>query len=119
MGNNFLRMLSTGLVWAAVAGMGITAMVSTNVNVEGGAFVLMIAILMIGGAAATSTIWKYGDHGDDTSEAEKAKRRSRVDRMIDRMDERDLAELRARLAENNDGEMMSLDELMQEKERQR
>ncbi|MBL8121075.1 MAG: hypothetical protein JNJ78_26475, partial [Anaerolineae bacterium] len=54
-----------------------------------------------------------------TSEAEKAKRRSRVDRMIDRMDERDLAELRARLAENNDGEMVSLDELLQEKERQR
>ncbi|MEZ4669864.1 MAG: hypothetical protein R3E39_18320 [Anaerolineae bacterium] len=70
MGQNETRLWSTVAIWIAVAAIGVAAMV-THIDVDGGALVVLFIGLMIGGAAATSTIWKGAEeshHGVDNSE---------------------------------------------------
>ncbi|MEZ4669865.1 MAG: hypothetical protein R3E39_18325 [Anaerolineae bacterium] len=46
------------------------------------------------------------------------KRHSKIERLMNRLDEHELEELRTRLMIEQDGEAVSLDELLAERERQ-
>jgi hypothetical protein len=77
--------------------------------------ILVLCILMtLAVLAGNQIVWK----NTNTIEAsEKAKRRSRVDRLLDRMNDADLAELRDRLMSEQDGELASLDDILSEHKR--
>ncbi|NWG18414.1 MAG: hypothetical protein HXY41_17455 [Chloroflexi bacterium] len=105
MDGNLSRTLSTVTVWAALAILGVTAML-TGTRVD-----FIMAAVAIGAAmVATIVVWTSGRENEPT-EAEKAKRRGRIDQMLDKLNEAELEELRARLAES-DGERVMLDDLL-------
>ena len=56
---------------------------------------------------------------ENGKEAEKAKRRSKVQRLVDGLDDRELDELRTRLMSSDDSEATSLEELLKANSRQR
>ncbi len=117
MGNNEARVLGTFFIWLAVAIIGAGAMV--NAITLGGIIVFLIVAIVAGmGMSATQSIWGKG-HENAESDSEKSKRRSRVDRVLERMDEADLDELRARLMSESDGEAVSINELLAERDRRR
>jgi hypothetical protein len=119
MNNNESRLMATFLVWLAFTVIMVAAMV-TGALVNSGAFFLIgFIILVVAVGTSTQAIWKYGSGADSGEMAEKAKRRSKVDRILDRMDESQLDELRARLLDEPDGEAVSLNELLAERERRR
>ncbi|GIL12609.1 MAG: hypothetical protein BroJett038_13290 [Chloroflexota bacterium] len=108
--NNLSRTLSTVTIWAALAILGVTAML-TGTQVD----FIMAAVAIGAGMMATIVIWESGkEAGKD--QAEKAKRRGRLDQMLDRLNEDELAELRSRLIES-DGEQVTLDDLLAERRR--
>lgn len=111
--DNLARLLATAVIWMAVTGIMISmAVTNTDINF------IIVAIVMGTGAGATASIWN-ASHGEKAalSQSEKSKRRSRVERLLDSMDDRELEELRARLDENVDGEMVTLDEVLAERRR--
>ncbi|MBZ0281251.1 MAG: hypothetical protein K8L97_10965 [Anaerolineae bacterium] len=113
MPDNLARLLATVSIWAAALGIMI-AMAVTGQEIN----FIIVAIVMGTSAGATATIWG-NTHNDRSAEreSEKSKRRSRVERMLESMDDRELEELRARLDENVDGEMVTLDEILAERRR--
>lgn len=120
MGNNETRLISTGIIWTAFTVIMIGAMV-TGAFADSGIFFLMgFGMLLAGVVIATGFVWKYGNNSvSSVEQSEKAKRRSRVERMLDNMDRNDLDELRSRLMSESDGEAVGLEELLTERERQR
>ena len=115
--NNVSRVFGTGIVWGALTILGVAMMV-TRVEVSGGAAAFMMTILIIGATIATSAIWRSGSAEADVREqSEKSKRRSRVERLMSDLDERDIDELRFRLMGDNYDEKVSLEELMQTEKR--
>jgi hypothetical protein len=118
MSQNETRLYATIAIWSALAVMGVAAMV-TRIQLDGGALVALFFVLIIGAAGGTAAVWNSGNAKQEAvDEAEKAKRRSKVERLVEKLDEQELDELRARLMAENDGEALSLDELMQESGRQ-
>lgn len=95
--NNISRVFATGFIWAALTILGVGIMVSHATN-DGGALVFMVSVLIIGATIATSAVWKSdATHATALEHAEKTKRRSRVERMMDNLSESDMDELRYRL----------------------
>jgi hypothetical protein len=93
--------------------------VSAIINqVSGGTLALLTAILAVTAASATTAVWR-DRHGSATAveAAEKAKRHSRVERLMEQLDDRDIAELRARLAANEDGDAVPLEDLLRRQSR--
>jgi hypothetical protein len=110
------RVFATLFIWAAVTILGIGTLV--NSTFLGGGPVIIIMVLLVGAAAtATQNVWR-SDFGSRAA-AEKIKRRTRVDRMMDKLSETEVEELRARLMAETDGEQVTLDELMTEHEKRR
>lgn len=101
------RVLATGLIWTALTVLGVAAMVT---GASSQSFVLFV---LIGGATlATGTIWRWAEPNSSTEdEAEKSKRRTRIDRMMDNLDDGELEELRYRLRGDEANKRVSLDEL--------
>jgi hypothetical protein len=82
-----------------------------------------ITAAVIAGAAVfgTASVWQQESKADAEARAqveEKAKRRGRVDRFIEQLSDEELEHLRARLM-TDDGEMVSVEELLTEVEARR
>lgn len=111
--NNVSRVFATGFIWAALTILGVAMMVS-HLNLSDGILAFMMTMLIIGATIGTGAIWRGGQ---DTREevqiqSEKAKRRSRVERMIGDLNDRGIEELRSRLMLQEDEDSIPLEELM-------
>ncbi len=109
--NNISRVFATGFIWAALTILGVAMMV-THVTISSGTLAFMMAVLVIGATIGTGAIWRGGSHDDVQQQSEKAKRHSRVERLMNDLDDRDIEELRYRLMSQNDNESVPLEELM-------
>ncbi len=111
--NNGARVFATGMIWAALTILGVAAMVS-RVAASGGIVVFIMTALIAGATIGTYSVWRGANANVSArEEAEKAKRRSRIERLMDDLDERDIDELRFRLMNHDDEESVPLEELMQ------
>lgn len=110
MGSNTTRLITSAIIWTALTAIIITGMLS---GIEMNFIVL--AVILGAGALSTMAVW---DQKSDTAdkEAEKAKRRGRVDTFLDGLSEAELNDLRARL-DVSDGEVLGLDDLLAERDR--
>ncbi len=116
MNNIQARVLATALIWTAITVLGVAVLVNSEAS---GAQAFMLVVLVIGGTIGTGTIWKDAEsNGSASEQSEKAKRRSRVERMMDNLDARDLDELRYRLMDQRDEQQVPLDELMRHQSRE-
>ena len=110
--NNIAKVIGTGIIWGALTILGVAMMV-TRASVDGGASAFMVTMLIVGATIGTAAIWRGGADADVREQSEKAKRRSRVERLMNDLDERDIDELRYRLMGENTDESVPLEELMQ------
>ena len=111
MTNMEARTISSFFVWTAFTIVGVAAIVNgSNMSTFAG---IVLAIIMAGAAVtATQSIWKSND-ADDSKSTEKNKRRNNIDRVLERLSDREIEDLRARLMADSDGEAVSLDDLLQ------
>jgi len=110
--NSISRVIATGIIWAALTILGVAMMV-THVEMSGGMLAFMMTILVIGATIGTAAIWKGGDPEISAHQSsEKAKRRSRVDRLMNDLTDHDLEELRSRLMDENDEDRVPLEDLI-------
>jgi hypothetical protein len=108
------RVGATFFIWVAFTVVSVAAIVNSS---EIGGLIFLIMILLTGGAVtATQSVWKSVDT-DKQGESEKSKRQGKLDRVMARLSEQDIEELRARLLEDSDGEAVSLDELLHRRDR--
>ena len=102
------RVLATMFVWGGVSILG------GFTDVSGGAAVIMVAILAFAAMGSTWAVWQTDTQGSDEQIAvEKSKRTNapRLSRLIDSLDDDEIAELRLRLMAN-DEESVPLDTLL-------
>jgi len=103
------RVLATGLIWTALTVLGVSAMVT---GASSGSMTAILFVLIVGATISTGTIWRWAEPAQKAvEEAEKAKRRTRVERLMNDLDDREIAELRHRLTDE-DGERAPLEELV-------
>ncbi len=114
--NNLSRVVSTAFIWVAMAIIMVATVSSPNVNDEW-VIPVMGLLVIAGGVVGTGVVWSQGWGQSAGQAAEKAKRSSRIDRFLNTVDERELDELRARLMDEQDGEVVSLEEILQERRR--
>lgn len=98
---------TTGIIWVAYTVIMVAAMAASN-NMSGGMLVMLVIIFTVAALSATSMIWK----NRDMQSIEKVKRRSRVDRVMDEMNDQELSELRARIGYDTYEDPVALDELL-------
>jgi hypothetical protein len=117
--NQIGKVGATLIIWMA------SAMMVTANRGASEAWVVPVIALMALVAATTSMryIWRESDSGAvqrivAAQAAEKAKRSSRVERLLDRLDDSELAELRSRLT-GDDGEQIPLESLLRRDDEQR
>ncbi len=108
------KLLVTIIIWSCITGISIAALISMGRS-DPQVAVVICAIALITATISTTQIWNTGT--ESNREAEKIKRQSRVDRLLKRMSDRDLEELRARLSDG-DGEIVSLEDLQEQHEQQ-
>ena len=114
MNNTEARVGASFFIWVAFTVVAVAAIVNSAVI---GGLLFLIMILLTGGAVtATQSIWK-SDENDRQSESEKSKRNDKLDRVMARLSDQDIEELRARLLSDSDGEAVSLDELLHRRDR--
>jgi hypothetical protein len=115
-----VRLTTTAVIWAAFTVVMVAALVMSNRFSDG---FLMVFALMFTVAALTATqmIWRgSGAALVQIERSEKAKRQSRVEQVLNTMNEGELEELRTRLmTESADSEAVGLDELLVERHHQR
>jgi hypothetical protein len=117
MDRDIARVVGTCGIWFAVIIIGVAAI--TNAMFMNGVLVfLLVMIMAIAAASATQSIWGHA-HAETSQNADKIKRRSRVDRVLERMNDDELDELRARLMSESDGEAVSLNDLLAERDRRK
>lgn len=114
--NNLSRVVSTAFIWVAMAIIMIATVDSPSIN-DDWVIPVMGLLVIAGGVVGTGVVWSQGWGHSPGEAAEKNKRRSRIDRFLDTVDERDLDELRARLMGEQDGEVASLDEVLRERQK--
>lgn len=103
------RVGGTFFIWVAFTVVSVASIVNSEVI---GGFLFLIMILLVGAAvSATQAVWK-GAGADKRGESEKSKRQDRLDKVIAKLSDEDIDELRARLLADGDGEAVSLDELL-------
>jgi hypothetical protein len=114
-GDRFFATVATAIIWGGAA-LIVLSLADNVASSNGGNLIWVMLFAMIAAAASTSAVWR-GAYKERT-DMEKAKS-SRIQKLMRRLSESEIAELRARLSEaNGDGEM-SLDELLQQGERNR
>jgi hypothetical protein len=111
MKNTEARAISSFFVWTAFTIVGVAAIVNGS-NMSTFTSIVLAVILAGSAVTATQSIWKSQD-ADDGNSAEKNKRRNNVDRILERLSDREIEDLRARLMADGDGEAVSLDDLLQ------
>jgi flagellar basal body-associated protein FliL len=110
MQNNEAKLGGTFFIWLAVTIIILVLLIAGQFNWIFGAF------LIIGAAIGTGSIWS-GHHDTETkadAAPEKIKRRTRVEDFVNNLNDDELEELRARLLDNADGELVSVDDLLYE-----
>jgi hypothetical protein len=114
MNNTEARVGATFFIWVAFTVVSVAAIVNSS---DIGGLLFLIMILLTGGAVtATKAVWT-GVENDSQSGSEKSKRQGKLDRVMARLTDQDIEELRARLMADGDGEAISLDELMHRRDR--
>ena len=109
------RMIVTIVIWFTLFLMFIGTLFSDILDSNPVYVIPILIILGIAGAASTSSIWEERSASPDKDKTEKFKRDAsyRIDRLIDALDEDDLAELRRRLSSAEESERpVSLEELL-------
>ena len=110
--NNIARVLATGIIWGALTVLGVAATLS-RVALSSGALATIMTVFIIGATIGTASVWKGASAtASAPEESEKAKRRSRVERLMSDLDEHDIDELRYRLMGDSDDDRVSLEELI-------
>jgi cell division protein FtsW (lipid II flippase) len=110
MGNNETRLGATFFIWLALTIIMLAMLGAEQFN-------FIIGGILAGAAMfATAAVWQKGADGG-ADKAVKNKRVSRVERFVDNLSDNELDELRARLISSTDGEMVSVDELLNEIDR--
>ncbi len=110
MRNNEAKVLSTFFIWFAFTMVSMTAMIR-DIHLEGLGAIGLAVLLVAGAVLATQFVWA-GNSISAAEADEKAKRRTRLDRVMDYLSDDELEELRARLTTESDGEQVSLEELL-------
>jgi hypothetical protein len=113
MNNTEARVGATFFIWLAFTVVSVAAIVKSDVI--GGLLFLMMILLAGAVVTATQFVWK-GAEANNRDEAEKFKRRDKLDKVIAKLSEQDIEELRARLLADSDGEAVSLDDLLHRRE---
>lgn len=110
------KVVATVFMWIMIGAIGITGMVNVGPGgMEGWVTLPLVAILMFGGAVGMMALWRRMPwEGSEPviiarEQAEKSKRRGRVDRLIDGLSDQEREELLTRLTESDDE--VSLDEV--------
>jgi hypothetical protein len=107
MSNNETRLAATFLIWAGCAAIAIWG---RSPNLSDITAVLFTFVIMAAGAGSTMSIWRNASDASDAKDmVEKAKRRGKVERVLDQLSDQDIAELRSRLMEED---AVPLEELM-------
>ena len=88
-----------------------TALIMSR-NIATEALVFIIVIFTVAALSGTKIVWRNNTSQSAVQEVEKAKRRTRLDRMLEDMDEQELAELRERIANDTDDDPVPLDQLL-------
>lgn len=109
--NNVSRVFATGFIWLALTILGVAMMVN-HIDISSGTIAFMMTMLIIGATIGTAAIWKGSSPEGVREQSEKAKRHSRVERLMNDLDERDIDELRFRLMSRDDDEAIPLEELI-------
>jgi hypothetical protein len=95
------RAIATGLIWIAFAGISVSILTSPTSVVAGSPAAAFGVVLVFAIAAVISTaaMWTAGQDQPSEARLAKAKRvqRSRVDRLIEELDDDEIYELEARL----------------------
>lgn len=112
-----VRLTATAIIWTAFTIVMIAALIFSD-RLTSGMILALAFMFTLAAVGATQMIWKHPTELHSES-AEKSKRRTRVDAMLERMDDAELDELRMRLLSDSDGEAVGLTELLAERERQR
>mgnify|MGYP001175484672 CR=1 FL=1 len=111
--SNWSRVISTIFVWL----MGVTIIHTTRQPFGGGFETVMIVAMVIAGLIlSTRWIWLSGTHVATTEKlAEKGKRGAsdRVSRLVESLSDEELAQLRARLSEQE--RMVPLEDLLHQR----
>jgi membrane protein implicated in regulation of membrane protease activity len=102
------RILPTFFIWLATTILGVGAMVNA-VFLGGAAVVLILAMLLFGAMLSTIFVWRGADKV--SVETEKHKRRDKLDKMMSRLSDQEIEDLRNRLMLDADGET-SLENLL-------
>jgi hypothetical protein len=116
MGSNETRFVTTAIIWTAATAMTIVLSV---VNGGENFSIPAVVIFMIAAAVSTLGIWQSpfvgSDSGSAKAESEKAKRSSKLERLVSGLSDDEVNELRNRLMTDNDGELVSLEEVMRQR----
>jgi len=115
MTDNELRISTLGVIWGAYTVIMVAALAAAQTIGSGMILVLAVLLAMVA-MGATRVTWRYSTSGA-LAESEKAKRFSRVEQFMQNLSDQELDELRARLTENVDGEMVSLEDVLAERRR--
>ncbi|HEX2907463.1 MAG TPA: hypothetical protein VHO69_11415 [Phototrophicaceae bacterium] len=107
--SNLSRLIATAIIWGAVTMIMMAMLLRPGMDLTGDTIVVITAIMGAVAYLGTRAVWK--SPYDAEQEAEKSKRHSRVDRMLSRLSDRDVAELRARLM-GDDGEAVTMEDLL-------
>jgi hypothetical protein len=118
MNSNEARLFSTLIVWSAITILGVSLMIF-NVQLYGFMAVFMPVLLLFAGLSSMRFIWRESSLGSSSESAGKAKRKNRIENLMATLDENELAELRAHLRADHDGEVMPLNDLLAEYEQRK
>lgn len=113
------RMAATGIIWGAVT-IIMVAMIVTGTDLN------FIIVGILAGAAwfSTDAVWDGAKQPANKAEMkirapaeiEKDKRDQRVEQLVGSLSQEELRQLRSRLVSSTDGEIVSLDDLLDEQE---
>lgn len=108
-----MRVAATLFIWIAFALVMVIA-IANAMFIDGGPLVALAIITAVAALGGTRYVWGSVQTAEPSRPAEKAKRRSRLERLLDEMDTDELEQLRARLMAENDGEQVSIEDLIQQ-----
>ncbi|MBZ0281250.1 MAG: hypothetical protein K8L97_10960 [Anaerolineae bacterium] len=115
MTDNELRISALGVIWGAYTVIMVASLAAAETIGSGMILVLAVLLAMVA-LSGTRIAWRYSAPWS-LAEAEKAKRLSKVEQFMQHLSDQELDELRSRLTDGADGEMVSLDEVLAERRR--
>lgn len=113
------RMISTAIIWGAIT-IIMLAMIFSGTELN----FIIVGILALMSWFATDAVWDGAKQPNSRAEtrmrsapeAEKDKRDQRVEQLVGSLSREELRQLRSRLVSETDGEIISMDELLDEQE---